>query len=167
MLRCSHHPQRLTSALGAFAWCSIRNDIGYDAGGSVWCFVFPEAQNDPTGLREYAAGVVVSSLVCLDLGPPPVLVGLWGCAVQGTAVPETSIDEDGNAHLDETDVCSSAKSRDWLLVDCIGEPESIQCFAQKLFCLGPAPTCRFHATSSCRGRGSWQPVRKSHRRDFG
>lgn len=84
--------------------------VGDDV-GEFDCLVFPEADDGPSSVAELAIGVSVSGLVRFDLAAPPIGVVLWPGAVNRTAVPEATVDVDGDALAREYEIGTAAHSR--------------------------------------------------------
>ena len=73
--------------------------------------MFPDANDDPSCVAELAIGIRISAAVGFELRGPPFCVCSWKGSVNGTTVPKTSVDEDGNFRADENDICTPAQSQ--------------------------------------------------------
>lgn len=74
------------------------------SGGLHGVLVFPHSNYLPTLVSEKSIRVFVTILIPLELPVPPLSIRGRSCAVLGTSVPETAVDEDGDARSRECDV---------------------------------------------------------------
>jgi hypothetical protein len=72
-------------------------DPNHAIGGVLAGFVLPDAQNRPSEIGQPSIGVAIPFLVLPYLPLPPIRIRLRPSAMLGTTVPETPIDEDGEA----------------------------------------------------------------------
>lgn len=105
----------------------IGTDSGADGGGDVGgCLVFPEAQDGPALCREVFGGLQVAGHVPVELGAPPVGVGLGTGGVLGAAVPEAAVEEDGDPGAAEEYVDGPPGHAGHRRVDPVAQPPAEQ-----------------------------------------
>lgn len=73
--------------------------------------MFPNAEDLPAFLAEENSRGAVAAHVPFDFGGPIFFVGGGHAAVFGTAVPETAVDEDGEALLWESEIGTAGNIR--------------------------------------------------------
>lgn len=72
--------------------------------------MLPEPQHCPALRAQHVIGVSITLLIAYYFLAPPICIGLRPGSVLGTAVPETSIDEDRNLGTDKRDVSATASA---------------------------------------------------------
>lgn len=102
----------------------------------AWILVLPHAQHQPTLFTQQTVTAAIPLPIGVDFVAPPLGVGLRRCAVIRAAVPEASVDLDGEPRPAEEDVWPTWHSAD---VDPESEPSSVQFGAQRK--LWPRPRC--------------------------
>src|SRR4051812_2814874 len=80
-------------------------------------------------------------------------------AVERTAVPEASVDEDGDACPSEHDVSASAQIRQWSQVNPVAEPKRVQVPPERQLRSCIAYTLLAHTVPDRRVQGSWRAGR--------
>ena len=88
---------------------ALSDGISHSSCGFGRILVLPHPHDGPARLAQPAIGVCISGLVRLKLLPPPVLVRARHRAVIRAAVPEASVDEDGDPRPAEDEVGPSAQ----------------------------------------------------------
>ena len=89
--------------------------------------VLPEPQHLPASFSELFIDSAIPSHVPIELVLPPFAIVLRNGAVLRTAVPEATVDEDGNLRGAEYDVWSTAHSRQDLSVDTKPQSLAVKC----------------------------------------
>jgi hypothetical protein len=72
--------------------------------------VLPYAHDLPAGLREKSVGLAIAIARPRDLVAPPISVVFRPRHVFGAAMPEATVDEDGNSETREHDVCTPPRA---------------------------------------------------------
>ena len=75
--------------------------------------VFPVAKDEPPGGKEVIVGLTIPHLVAVDLVSPVNGVCLWLAIVVGAAMPEATIDVDGNPCGAKHQIGRSTQMREW------------------------------------------------------
>lgn len=102
-----------------------RDDL---VGRDYWVSVLPDSEDIPIGGLKCFPLLLIPSLISLDLRPPIGGVGFRDVAVLGAAVPEASVNKDGETPGRENDVRSclaAAAGANWE-IDAKSKPRSMQ-----------------------------------------
>lgn len=100
---------------------------GFDPIGSgPRLLVFPHPDDHPALLTKPPVGIAVPQPISLDLSAPEVRVCLWPSAMFGTAVPETTIDEHGEADGTEHDIRLAPQTGYRPPVDAVSQPAPME-----------------------------------------
>lgn len=119
--------------------------------------VLPETQDVPASLGELTIGVGVSSLVALDLPPPPVAVGSRPDVVLRAPVPEAPVDVDRQTYAGESNVDRATVVPGHLELHAVAQATAMQFSPQSDFRRSVAPSEPRHLDGQ---RSPWaDPVR--------
>ena len=96
-------------------------------GRLIGIFVGPYTKNGPTVSGESPIGITVARDVALDLSAPPSCIVPGVSAMFRTAMPETTIQEDGDLHAGEDDVRCSGRPLDDPTMQTKSQAAAMQC----------------------------------------
>lgn len=104
----------------------ISHGYGYSVCGLFEIVMFPDADDFPAGVVEALVGVGVAAFVGFDFGSPEVGGGAGGgSVVLGAAVPEASVEEDGDFGSGEDEVGGAADIFDGACGDSVAQSECV------------------------------------------
>lgn len=78
-----------------------------EAAPRIFEFVFPDAEDAPTEMAEFAVDAAVAGLVVREFLQPKLTSGFRESGVLGTGMPETAIDEKREAHVGKCEIRSA------------------------------------------------------------
>lgn len=105
-------------------WAAGEPQVVDHSRSRVHVLVLPEAENGPPLRQQTRVGVAIAGRVPLQLGAPPVGVGNRMRRVNGTPVPEASVDEHRDACSRQEDVGASSGQAWQRTVDPVANPSS-------------------------------------------
>jgi hypothetical protein len=111
--------------------------------------VLPRPDHAPSYLAQALVGLTVSRDITIELGAPPVGICLGSYGVLRTAVPEASVNEDGNQRSCEGDIGTTRKAGD---VHSVAEPSTVKLAAESTLRLGARRPQVGHEPADCRTR---------------
>ena len=123
---------------------SLADDTKYLGGGNRGRFVLPDADDVPAIFRQPHFGAAITLDVGLELGFPPLAVGLRMSGVDRAAMPKASVDEDRDLGWPEDDVSGQPESANGLPMNPVAQPKPMQFATKCKFWPGIAPTIGPH-----------------------
>ena len=109
-------------------------DSPLDAGrGLVHVLVFPHTDDKPPRLAQANVAVPVPLNVGRELLGPPLTVRFWRRRMNGTAVPEATIDVHGNSSRPEDEISAPSRTLDRRDIDPIPQTSAPNRFAKLKF----------------------------------
>src|ERR1700677_873592 len=126
-------------------------------GGLDWIVVFPHADYDPPGCRQFLICLGITDSVCVDLLAPEVSITCRRAVMVRASMPEATVHEDGDLVAREDHVRGGATFTHRLSVDQIAQPTAVERPTERQFWPGVSAAIGAH-DSADRRRGSPRPL---------
>ena len=123
---------------------SLADDTQYLGGLNRGRLVLPNADDVPAIFLQPYFGAAIALDVGLELGFPPLAVGLRMSGVDRAAMPEASVDEDRDLGWAEDDVSGHPEPANGLPMNPVAQPKPMQFGTKREFRPGVAPTIGPH-----------------------